>query len=524
MSSLPAQRPIVLCILDGFGWRDDDTANAVRQAKTPNFDGLWQSGPRCFLKACGFDVGLPDGQMGNSEVGHMNIGAGRIVMQDLPRIDQAITSGTLARDPSLVDFIGKLKSSGGKCHLTGVVSAGGVHAHQDHLLALANIIAIAGVPVLVHALLDGRDVAPNSAKTDIPLFAEELAKIGGAGAEIATLCGRYYALDRDNRWERVQLAWELIVNGIGTKAGDALAAITASYDDKIMDEFVLPVVLNDYSGMQDNDGLLMANFRTDRAREILQALLDPTFDGFARSRSVKLAATLGMVPYSTALNALMPAIFHPQSMDNMLGEVVAAAGLTQLRAAETEKYPHVTFFLNGGRETPYDGEDRVLVPSPKVATYDLQPEMSAPELTEKVASAIDSGKLDLVILNYANPDMVGHTGDLNAAIKAVEAVDQGLGKILAAVRRQNGVTLVTADHGNCEMMTDPITGQPHTAHTLNPVPAVLDNGPAGAALRDGRLADIAPTLLALLGVAQPAEMTGVSLLDGSAQNRPHAAA
>ena len=521
----PAQRPVVLCILDGFGWREDDTANAVRQAATPNFDALWQAGPRCFLKACGFDVGLPEGQMGNSEVGHMNIGAGRIVMQDLPRIDRAIASGDLAKSPELVDFIAKMKKSGGRCHLTGLVSGGGVHAHQDHLHALAAIIAEAGVPVLVHALLDGRDVAPNSAKTDIPAFAKNLATIGGAGAILASLCGRYYALDRDNRWERVQLAWDLIVNGQGSSAAtDPLAAIEASYAANVTDEFVLPAVLNGYQGMQDGDGLVMGNFRTDRAREILHALIDPAFDGFARPRMVNLAATLGMVPYSSALNPLIPAIFLPQSMDKMLGEVIAAAGLTQLRAAETEKYPHVTFFLNGGRETPYEGEQRVLVASPKVATYDLQPEMSAPELTEKVAAAIDTGTLDLVVLNYANPDMVGHTGDLQAAIKAVEAVDQGLGKILAAVRRQNGVTLVTADHGNCEMMLDPVTGQPHTAHTLNPVPAVMDNGPAGATLRDGRLADIAPTLLALLGVAQPAEMTGVSLLDGSAQNRPHAAA
>lgn len=511
---MSAVRPVVLCILDGFGWREDATDNAVKQAHTPHFDALWAAGPRNFLRTSGFDVGLPDGQMGNSEVGHMNIGAGRVVMQDLPRIDRAIVDGTLASNPNLGHFIARLQQTGGTCHLTGLVSAGGVHAHQDHIMALARIIADANVPVNVHALLDGRDVAPNSALSDIPAFAAALAEIGGAGARLATLCGRYYAMDRDNRWERVEKAWRLFMLGEGTPASDPKQAIVASYDAGITDEFVLPVNLNNYQGMRDGDGILMANFRTDRAREILMALIDPEFNGFVRPKTIHAGAVLGMVPYSRELSALMPAIFLPQSMENMLGEVVAKAGKTQLRSAETEKYPHVTFFMNGGREHPYENEERILVPSPKVATYDLQPEMSAPELTEKVSAAIESGRFDLVIINYANPDMVGHTGDLQAAIKAVEAVDQGLGRILAAVRKMGGVTLVTADHGNCELMRDPETGQPHTAHTLNLVPVVMDQLPVGITIRDGgRLADIAPTLLALLNIPQPAEMTGHPLVD-----------
>lgn len=514
-SAIMTKTPVVLCILDGFGWREEAADNAVKLAHTPYFDALWARGPRGFLRTCGNDVGLPHGQMGNSEVGHMNIGAGRIVMQDLPRIDAAITSGEIAQNAELKQHIAALKASGGHCHLMGVLSAGGVHAHHDHVLALARIVAEAGVPVWVHGFLDGRDVSPKSALLDVPAFDQKLQAIGGAGARLATLCGRYYAMDRDHRWERVEKSWRLMVLADGAVADDPKAAIQQSYDAGVTDEFVLPLVLSGYNGMTDGDGVLMANFRTDRAREILQALVDPVFDGFARPKQIAFAAMLGMVPYSTELSAIMPAIFLPQSMENMLGAVVSEAGLRQLRAAETEKYPHVTFFFNGGREVEYPGEQRILVASPKVATYDLQPEMSAPELAEKVAAAIDSGAFDLVVINFANPDMVGHTGDLQAAIKAVEAVDDGLGKILAAVTRQKGVALVTADHGNCEMMRDPQTGEAHTAHTLNPVPMVLawpQDGAIAPQLRDGRLADVAPTLLALLGVAQPPEMTGESLI------------
>ncbi|HYD99806.1 MAG TPA: 2,3-bisphosphoglycerate-independent phosphoglycerate mutase [Alphaproteobacteria bacterium] len=518
MTTQAAPRPVMLCILDGWGYREETVENAVAQADTPNFDRLWASCPHGLLQACGIDVGLPAGQIGNSEVGHMNIGAGRVVYQDLPMIDKAIADGELARNAPLNGFLGRLKDSGGACHLMGLCSPGGVHAHQDHMVALVRAVVAAGVPAVLHLFLDGRDVPPASAKDQVARFLADLQ--GVPGWTVGTVIGRYYAMDRDKRWERVQLAYDAMVEGRGSAvADDAAAAIQASYDAGKTDEFVLPVVVGGFAGMRDGDGLLMANFRTDRAREILQALLDPAFDGFQRTPR-RFAAALGMVEYSDLLNGLMAAIFPPKELTKVLGEVAAAAGKTQLRIAETEKYPHVTFFFNGGVETPFAGEDRILVPSPKVATYDLQPEMSAPEVTRRVVEAIDSGRYDLIILNYANPDMVGHTGVLSAAIKAVESCDRGLGEIVAAIDRQGGALLVTADHGNCDMMRDPETGEPHTAHTLNPVPCILYNGPAEVkALRHGRLADLAPTLLQLMGVPQPAEMTGESLLGPAGARR-----
>jgi len=501
-------KPVMLTILDGFGWRQDQADNAVALARTPHFDRLWQHNPHAFLRTCGRDVGLPDGQMGNSEVGHTNIGAGRIVMQDLPRIDSAIEAEALAPIPDFQRFLAALRQSGGACHLVGLVSPGGVHAHQRHILALAQIVAAAGIPVFVHAITDGRDTPPQSGTAAIRWLADSLP----AGAEIATIIGRYYAMDRDNRWERVQLAYDLMVDGSGAAARDAVAALEASYAADTGDEFVKPTVLPGYPGISDGDGLLAANFRADRMRELLTALLDPDFAGFQRALVPRFAAALGMVPYSDALDRFMHSLFPPAPMDNLLGEVVARAGKRQLRAAETEKYPHVTYFLNGGRETPFEGEDRIMVASPKVATYDLQPEMSAPELTDRVVAAISTGDLDLIVLNFANPDMVGHTGVLEAAIRAVETVDTCLGRIAAAIAAQHGQLIVTADHGNCEMMRDPETGGPHTAHTLNRVPVLLAGAPPGTVLHDGRLADLAPTLLALLGIAQPAEMTGHSLI------------
>jgi 2,3-bisphosphoglycerate-independent phosphoglycerate mutase len=504
--------PVMLTILDGFGWREDRDDNAVALAATPQFDRLWRDNPHAFLRTCGRDVGLPDGQMGNSEVGHTNIGAGRVVMQDLPRIDTAIDSGELAANPNLQRFIAALKQSSGACHLLGLVSPGGVHAHQRHILALAHIVAEAGVPVFVHAITDGRDTPPRSGAAAIGWLQHALPQ----GAEIATIIGRYYAMDRDNRWERIRLAHDLLIDGAGTAVRDPVTAIESAYAAGETDEFIKPLVLPGYPGMSDGDGLLAANFRADRMREILAALLDPGFDGFPRALVPRFAAALGMVPYSDALDRLMHNLFPPEPMTNLLGEVVAAAGLRQLRAAETEKYPHVTYFLNGGRETPFTGEDRIMVPSPKVATYDLQPEMSAPELTDKVVAAIEAGDLDMIVLNFANPDMVGHTGVLTAAIRAVETVDTCLGRIDAAIARQGGRLIVTADHGNCEMMRDPETGGPHTAHTLNRVPVILTGAPPGTTLHDGRLADLAPTMLDLLGLAQPAEMTGRSLIEPDA--------
>jgi len=505
------RRPVVLVVLDGWGWREDVADNAIRQAKTPSFDRLWSAGPRSFLRTSGRDVGLPDGQMGNSEVGHLNIGAGRVVMQDLPRINDAVASGEIARAPALTGFVQKLRQSRGTCHLLGLVSPGGVHSHQDHAAALARILADAGVPTVLHALTDGRDTPPQSADE----YLQALIAALPAAVPIVTVCGRYYAMDRDKRWERVAKAYDTIVAAEGPRFADARMAVSDAYSKQMFDEFIVPAVIGNYAGMHDGDGVLCFNFRADRVREILAAMIDPAFSGFARKHVVRFAAAVGMAQYSEELDKRMETIFPPQTYPNILGEVVAAAGRTQLRMAETEKYPHVTYFLNGGREEPYSGEDRVMVPSPKVATYDLQPEMSAPELTAKAVEAIRSGKYDLIVLNYANPDMVGHTGSLPAAIKAVETVDTGLGKIADAIESVGGALLVTADHGNCEMMRDPETGGPHTAHTTNPVPLVLLGARNRALLADGRLADIAPTLLELMDLPKPSEMTGVSLLRGN---------
>jgi 2,3-bisphosphoglycerate-independent phosphoglycerate mutase len=504
------RRPVMLVILDGWGWREDQADNAIRQAKTPTFDRLWQDGPHGFLRTSGKDVGLPAGQMGNSEVGHLNIGAGRVVMQDLPRIGTAISDGDIKQAPALTDLIKTLKASGGTCHLIGLVSPGGVHSHQDHAAALAKILDEAGVPTLVHVLTDGRDTPPQSAADDAKRLLAALPK----SVKIASVSGRYYAMDRDKRWDRVEKAYNAIVEADGPHFADAPAVVADAYANKKFDEFIVPAVVGDYKGMKDGDGVLCFNFRADRVREILGAMLEPDFKGFARKRVVKFATAVGMTQYSDQLDKLMATIFPPQTLANILGEVVAHAGRTQLRMAETEKYPHVTYFLNGGREEPYSGEERIMVPSPKVATYDLQPEMSAPELTDKAVAAINSGKYDLIVLNFANPDMVGHTGSLPAAIKAVETVDAGLGRIVDAIDKAGGALLVTADHGNCEMMRDPATGGPHTAHTTNPVPLLLFGGRNRGLVAEGRLADLAPTLLELMELPKPKEMTGTSLLAG----------
>jgi len=503
-------RPVLLCILDGWGHRDDPADNAIAQAKAPNWHRFLASYPHALLQTSGLSVGLPDGQMGNSEVGHMNLGAGRVVMQDLPRIDLAVSDGSLAANPVLVDTIAKLKASHGTLHLMGLLSPGGVHSHQDHLAALARIVAGKGVPVKIHAFLDGRDTPPSSAKDFVAKFEADIA---GFDADIATVSGRYYAMDRDKRWDRVQLAYDAMVQGKGQTAPSAAAAIEQSYAADKTDEFVLPTVIGGYGGMKDGDGLLMGNFRADRAREILGALVDPAFDGLTRGKLPQFAARLGLTEYSKDLNAFLATLFPAESLTKLLGEVVCEAGLTQLRIAETEKYAHVTFFFNGGREQVFANEDRILVPSPKVATYDLKPEMSAIEVTDKLVEAIGSGKYDLIVANYANGDMVGHTGFLDAAIKAVETVDGCLGRIETAIKAAGGTILVTADHGNAEMMKDPVTGEPYTAHTIGPVDAILVNAPDWATgIEAGRLADVAPTLLTLIGLPQPAEMTGHALI------------
>ncbi len=508
MAERQSIRPVMLTILDGWGWREDPADNAVAQARKPHFDRLWASSPHGLLDTSGLDVGLPPGQMGNSEVGHLNIGAGRVVMQDLPRIHAAIADGSLAANPVLADLIAALKQSGGVCHLMGLVSPGGVHSHQDHLVALARLLIGAGLRIEIHAFTDGRDTPPRSAGEDIGRLRAALP----TGVRIATVSGRYYAMDRDKRWDRVSKAYLAITDAQGPHLADAMSVIDDAYGKGVTDEFIVPTAVDGYRGIHDGDGLLCFNFRADRVREILAALLDPAFDGFPRPRPIRLAAAVGMTQYSAELDRFLATLFPPQTMRNLLGEVVAAAGRTQLRAAETEKYPHVTYFLNGGEEARYPGEDRIMVPSPKVATYDLQPEMSAPELADKAVAAIDSGKYDLIVLNFANPDMVGHTGNLQAAIVAVETVDAALGRIADAVARQGGALVVTADHGNSEMMRDPVTGGPHTAHTTNPVPVFVAGGGVTALRAGGRLADLAPTLLDLMGVAQPAEMTGTSLV------------
>jgi 2,3-bisphosphoglycerate-independent phosphoglycerate mutase len=504
-------KPVVLCILDGWGYREATDHNAVALAHGRNWARLLEECPWSLVDASELHVGLPHGQMGNSEVGHMNMGAGRVVMQDLPRIDLAIQDGGLARLPALINFIAALKASGGACHMLGLLSPGGVHSHQDQMAAVARILADAGVPVVVHGFLDGRDTPPSSARGFAAAFTRQVADL--KNVRFGTIGGRYYGMDRDKRWERVERAYNALLGAAEFSAPDADAAIAAAYARGETDEFVKPTAIAGFGGMKDGDGLFMANFRADRARQILTALIDPAFQEFARRRVVEFAAVLGMVEYSTALAKLMPCLFPPQEMRHTLGQVVSEAGLKQLRIAETEKYAHVTFFFNGGEETLFPGENRILVQSPKVATYDLQPEMSAFELTDKLVAAIDSDAFDLVVVNYANGDMVGHSGILEAAEKAVLAVDRCLGRLRAAVEEKGGVLLITADHGNAEQMIDPETGEPHTAHTLNKVPFILVNGPASIRrLADGRLSDVAPTVLELMHLPQPKAMTGHSLL------------
>ncbi|MGH1370015.1 MAG: 2,3-bisphosphoglycerate-independent phosphoglycerate mutase [Maritimibacter sp.] len=500
-------KPVVLCILDGWGLRAESANNAVALSNTPNFDRLMREYPHNQLITHGRDVGLPTGQMGNSEVGHTNIGAGRVVAMDLGQIDLAIEDGSFAQNEALLAFISALKSSGGTAHLMGLVSPGGVHAHQTHIAAAAHVIADAGVPVTIHIITDGRDVAPKSAADQVATFLKSLPK----NAEIGSVVGRYFALDRDNRWERVGAAYGAMVRAVGETAPDAQSAISAAYERGETDEFIAPTVIAGYSGAQDNDGVFFLNFRADRAREILRAIGEPGFSEFDTGPRPTYAALLGMVQYSDAHNAYMTTCFPKRDIVNTLGAWVAKQGRTQFRLAETEKYPHVTFFLNGGKEAPEQGEDRYMAASPKVATYDLQPEMSAGEVADQLAGAIRK-QYDLIVCNFANPDMVGHTGDLEAAIKACEAVDAGLGLALTALDEVGGAMIVTADHGNCETMVDPETGGPHTAHTTNPVPVALYGGPSGVSLREGRLSDLAPTLLDLMNIELPREMTGKSLI------------
>ena len=503
--------PVMLVIMDGWGNGDPAAKdNAVAVGKTPVIDGLMKSCPVTELLCSGEAVGLPDGQMGNSEVGHTNIGAGRVVYQELTRITRAIRDGSFFKNEALFGVMKTVKEKGGALHLFGLVSPGGVHSHTDHLYALVEMAKREGLKnVWVHAFLDGRDVAPKSAAGYLANLENKLAEIGVG--KIAIISGRFYAMDRDKRWERVTKAYEAIAHAVGVKKKDAATAIADSYAADVTDEFVIPTVLEGYEGMKPEDGVIFFNFRPDRARELTHAFTDETFDGFKRDEALR-PAYVTMTQYEAGLNVQIA--YPPEALTKTLGEVIEKSGLTQLRIAETEKYAHVTFFFNGGLEKPYDHEDRILVPSPKVATYDLQPEMSAIEVTDKVVEAIGSAKYDFIILNFANGDMVGHTGVMDAAVKAVETVDACVGRVVEAIKKEGGVLCITADHGNCEQMLDKETGAPFTQHTTNPVPFILVNAHRLHRLRKGKLCDIAPTLLKLAGLNTPKEMTGESLIIG----------
>ncbi len=505
------QKPVMLCILDGWGYCQSKENNAIEMGKTPIWHELVKNWPTTMLETSGLHVGLPNGQMGNSEVGHTNLGAGRVVMQDLPRIDQAIENHTLDQNPVLLKLIENLKKTNGTCHLMGLLGPGGVHAQQRHIVALAKLLNQASIQTVIHGFLDGRDTPPNSAKGFVQELLNETKDM--SFVSIGTLGGRYYGMDRDNRWERVNLAYEAIVNAQGPHFDMPTQAIEESYKKEVFDEFVVPCVIGDYQGMKDGDAVVMANYRSDRAREITRMMLQPDFNLAPRSRVVAFCDAVAMTEYSSDHTAWMHTLFPPEDLKHIFGEEVANAGLKQLRIAETEKYAHVTFFFNGGREAVFAGEERILVPSPKVATYDLQPEMSAIQVTDKLVEAIESQKFDVIVVNYANGDMVGHTGSLPAAIKAVEAVDTCVGRLLEALKKVDGCAFFTADHGNCEDMVDE-NGKPKTAHTNTPVQAVLFNAHGVKELNSGKLADVAPTLLQLLNLPQPQEMTGKSLIKG----------
>ena len=503
-----AKKPLLLMILDGFGVAAPE-GNAIAAAKKPNLDRLFSSNPLTQIGASGMDVGLPDGQMGNSEVGHTNIGAGRIVYQELTRITKAIQDGPFFENEAFLSAVENAKKNDSALHLIGLLSDGGVHSHITHLYGLLELAKRHGLTkVYVHALLDGRDVPPASGKDFVAACAEKMKEIGVG--EIATVMGRYYAMDRDNRWERVEKAYSAMVYREGVQAADPVQAVADSYANDVTDEFVVPVVCEKGAPIQANDSVIFYNFRPDRAREITRTFVDPDFSGFERKNGFFPLTYVCMTQYDATMPNVQVA-FKPESLENTFGEYISQKGLKQLRIAETEKYAHVTFFFNGGVEKQYDGEDRILVKSPKVATYDMQPEMSAYEVTDKLVEAIHSKQYDVIILNFANCDMVGHTGVFNAAVAAVEAVDTCVGRVTDAVAEEGGVTLITADHGNADRMVDD-DGSPFTAHTTNPVPFCMV-GYEGKLRTGGRLADIAPTMLQILGLPQPAEMDGKSLIE-----------
>jgi 2,3-bisphosphoglycerate-independent phosphoglycerate mutase len=506
-------RPVALIVLDGWGYRPETDGNAIALANTPTWDSLWSRGSRTLLEASGLRVGLPAGQMGNSEVGHLNLGAGRVVVQDLVRISSAIADGSFYTNPALVGACRQARHDGGTLHLMGLVGAGGVHAIDEHLFALLDLAKRQRVErVAIHAFLDGRDTMPKSGLGYMQQLLEYIRKIGSP-ARIASISGRYYAMDRDRRWERTELAYRAMVLGEGTTVTDPLDAIRQAYNSGKTDEFMLPVVVTEngkpVAPMRDGDAVIGFNYRSDRMRQIVRALIDPSFDGFDISRRPRVSVTT-LTNYDKTFD--VPVAFEPTSMKRILAEVLSSRGLAMLKTAETEKYPHVTYFFNGGVEQPYPCETRVLVPSPKVATYDLKPEMSAEGVTDALCKGISSGEQDFILCNYANADMVGHSGSIPATIKAVETVDKCLVRVLKSAESAGMRLIVTADHGNAEMMIDPETGGPHTAHTTNPVPFVVVDWDQEQRLRSGgALCDVAPTILSMLGIEQPQEMSGVNL-------------
>lgn len=504
------KKPILLCVLDGWGIGDNSSPNnAIARAKTPNYDQILSHYPHSKLGTSGLEVGLPEGQIGNSEVGHTCIGSGRIIFQDLPRINMAIADDSLAKNLNLQNLITKCKKSGGVCHLVGLLSDGGVHSHQDHIIALAKIVAEKGVEVKLHAFLDGRDVAQKSSITYLEHFINETKNF--PQISIATIGGRYYGMDRDKNWNRIKMAYDSIVSAVGPKNQNPIFAVKESYEKNLTDEFVIPNVIGNYEGIKDGDALLVANFRADRIRQIATALLDEKFNEF-ETRKIKFSSQVSVTEYSVHLNQFFAVLFPTIDIKNSLGEILENHNLTQLRIAETEKYAHVTFFFSGGKEEQFKGEDRILIKSPPVATYDLQPEMSSCEVGKNLIEAINSGKYDFIVVNYANADMVGHSGIFEAAVAAVEAIDLQLGLLRDAILKQDGIMLITADHGNIEDMVDH-HHNPHTAHTTNPVPFILiGNDVQKIKLSDGKLCDIAPTILSLINISKPIEMTGKNLI------------
>ena len=506
-------RPVCLIVLDGFGYSESSEYNAIHTANTPVWDRLWREFPHTLIKTSGADVGLPADQMGNSEVGHLNLGAGRVVYQEFTRVDRAIRTRSFFNNQTLTDAVDRAKERGKAVHILGLLSPGGVHSHETHIHAMLELAVTRGASnVRIHAFLDGRDTPPKSAEASLRALQDRIDALG-AGT-LASVCGRYYAMDRDHRWPRIQAAYDLITAGCAPfRAQDGFTALAEAYARGETDEFIQPTTIAPADGaptqIEDGDVVIFMNYRSDRARQITRPFIEPDFDDFERRRIPDLGAFVSLTEYNRAFD--IPIAFPPERLPNVLGQYIADLGLRQLRIAETEKYAHVTFFFNGGRETPFEGEERILIPSPQVATYDLQPQMSAEELTDRLTAAIGSGQYDLIVCNYANPDMVGHTGNLEAAVQAIETIDQCLDRLQQAIHAVGGELLITADHGNAERMRDPVTGQPHTAHTTNRVPLVYVGRDADL-LENGTLADIAPSLLRMMGLAQPPEMTGRPLM------------